>query len=186
MGSASSKVALNYDVASLAEPGQQSIISTPFDKYASAEDLFDALLQWFKDVKSPADGSAPKDLKIIEQSSEFTTVATWDGAMCRMAAYLYPLENVPREGDYIVKRRVIYDKAALTITDMISAGGADDLQLQMTATSILHKNPCQFEWFCVDKDGVRRSDATAAKALQAIIDDVFSKLEFSKASSGGA
>jgi len=188
MGSGSSKVTLNADAASTFEPGQKCIVSEAFDEYATAEEFFDMLLEWFKDVRSPIDGSAPKGLQVVDevQGKEFTTLATWDGDGCRKASYIYTIHNCPKTGDYVTKKKVVYDKSSLTITDINSSGGTEKQQHVMTATGRILKNPARFEWFSIDKDGVRHSDKAAAKDLQAVMDDVFTRLEKSKAPAGGA
>merc|ERR1711918_262664 len=185
-GNGKSMVVLSASAASISDPVQKSVVSESFDGRATAEQVFDAFLIWQKEGRSP-DGNAPKSVEILdEKEGEFTVVATWNGTLCRAVARLHKLENVPKTGDYVLKKTVKYDRASLTITEETLAGSISDLQLLMTATTTVHKSPAVIEWYAMDKTGTRHFDASAAKPVQGVIDNVFARLEKDKAPCGGA
>merc|ERR1712137_174487 len=175
------------DVESISEPGQKSVVSETFDKYATAEEVFDAFLLWLRESRSPVDGSAPKSLEVSESSdTEFTTIATWNGTLTRAAGRIYTIQNVPKTGDYVTKRQVTFDRATLTIVDENFAGSAADLMYLMKSTTTIHKAPAMIEWCAVDDKGLRHFDAAAAKSVQSVVNNVFSHISKSRAQSGGA
>merc|ERR1712151_642248 len=121
-----------------------------------------------------------------EKEGEFTTVATWNGTLTRGASRIYKIENVPKSGDYVTKRRVKYDRSTLTITDENSAGGASEVKYLGSSTVVVHSSLAVIEWSAVDDRGTRHFDSAAAKSVQAIIDRVFTQIAKGKAATGGA
>merc|ERR1739845_225150 len=137
--------------------------------------------------RSPVDGSAPKSLEVIEGNDcEFTTIATWSGTLTRAAARIHTIQNVPRSGDYVTKRKVTFDRATLTIVDENYAGSASDLVYQMSSTTTIHKASAMIEWFAIDDKGTRHFDALAAKSVQSVVNNVFAHIAKGNAQAGGA
>merc|ERR1712217_747854 len=95
-------------------------------------------------------------------------------------------EIVPKSGDYVIKKKVTYDRGSLTIADETFAGSISDLQWLMNATVTVHKSPAVIEWYAVDKNGTRHFDASAAKSVQGAVDNVFARIQKDKAPCGGA
>merc|ERR1712087_476104 len=118
------------------------------------------------------------------EGKEFTTVSTWDGTSVRAASWFFALENVPKKGDYVTRKRVVYDKATLTITDHSYAGDANEQKFCVNGNAIIHKAPVRFEWYGVDAAGARHCDKKAAKPLQAILNAVLDTFENAPAKGG--
>merc|ERR1712157_606167 len=169
MGAGNTKVPLIAGVDSLQEPGKKSIVSEPFGKFATAEAYFDAVLAWFRDegTKSPIDGKPPQKLEFINEveGKEFTVVSDW-GKIPSAIKHMYSIPNVPKEGSYITKKRVVYDKASLSVMTEEFNGSKDDLKISMTVYTKIHKDPARVEFYSV-VDGERKAeDPKFVKTLQ--------------------
>eukprot|EP00931_Biecheleriopsis_adriatica_P117481 TRINITY_DN9299_c0_g1_i1.p1 TRINITY_DN9299_c0_g1~~TRINITY_DN9299_c0_g1_i1.p1 ORF type:complete len:181 (+),score=53.24 TRINITY_DN9299_c0_g1_i1:82-624(+) len=170
MGSSSSQVPLEENV--VGSDGEKCIVSAAFDEFCTPEEFFDAFCEWFKVVKSPIDGSDPKDLKVDEDpGKEITATATWDGDLTRKAAYIYTIKNVPDAGDYVTVRVATLDRSSLSFKDKSSSGGAGDQKADYEATGRVLKEPARFEWFCIE-NGERVAGGPVLKTLQAVVDTV--------------